>query len=58
MDLDNSLIKQKIDKTAFPDSDILMLAISPEMPDITVETLSFNVLSDKNNTYAKKVGLV
>lgn len=39
------------------------LAISPEMPDSTISTtevdsLHFSVLSDKDNTFAKKMGLV
>lgn len=40
-----------------------MFAISPEIPDqsipkIDIKNLSFTVLSDPNNKYAKKVGLV
>lgn len=42
---------------------ILMIAVSPEKPDITakkmdLDSLGFTVLSDINNEYAKKVGLV
>lgn len=40
-----------------------MIAISPERPDVTmskvdIKALSFTVLSDINNDYAKKVGLI
>ena len=43
--------------------EILMFAISPEKPDVTMETvdiekLHFQVLSDVDNKFAKKLGLV
>lgn len=45
------------------ESDILMLGISPEKPDVTTETieiekLHFIVLSDLDNKFAEKLGLV
>ncbi len=44
-------------------SDVNMVAISPEKPDVTmeskdIETLHFPVLSDSNNTLARSLNLV